>query len=220
MGKIMIDDENIILYYGNKAGYIKENQAVVDVIFQHETLIDFLTKENSFNVNWKEGVFDALINNSAMDAIGLKACRIYQLKPETDVRMKFISYDELIMRGFGKPNIENYTIVFDGEIETNDLEKIYEKFNTSHTYGYNGHSLTMSDVIELYDDVGSCFHYVDSIGFKEIEFEQLQQELIQDSLETNDLNSTERSTDLPSESHSKISMQPEQEEQEVYIFTL
>lgn len=216
----MIDDENIILYYGNKAGYIKENQAVVDVIFQHKTLIDFLTKENSFNVNWKEGVFDALINNSAVDAIGLKACRIYQLKPETDVRMKFISYDELIMQGFGKPNIENYTIVFDGEIETNDLEKIYEKFNASHPHGYNGHSLTMSDVIELYNDVGSSFHYVDSIGFKEIEFEQLQQELIQDSLETNALNSTERSTDLPSESHSKISMQPEQEEQEVYIFTL
>jgi hypothetical protein len=36
----------------------------------------------------------------------------------------------------------------------------------------------MSDVVELYDDNGSEFYYVDRFGFKEINFEQ--QDQIQD----------------------------------------
>ena len=55
-------------------------------------------------------------------------------------------------------------------METNDLESIYAKFNVEHPEGFTGHSLSMSDVVELYDDAGSAFHYVDRFGFKEINF--------------------------------------------------
>jgi hypothetical protein len=61
--------------------------------------------------------------------------------------------------------------VYDGQIETNDLEAIWTKFNTRLPPGYTGHSLSMSDVIELYDHTGSEYHYVDRFGFKEIGFE-------------------------------------------------
>jgi hypothetical protein len=84
--------------------------------------------------------------------------------------MKFIGYDELLER-FGEPNPENYRVVYDGQLETNDLDAIYEKFNLNHPPGYQGHSLSMSDIIELYDDNGSTFFYVDRFGFKEIDFQ-------------------------------------------------
>jgi len=37
----------------------------------------------------------------------------------------------------------------------------------------------MSDVVELYDGLGSSFHYVDRFGFKEISFRSPEQELYQ-----------------------------------------
>ena len=70
----------------------------------------------------------------------------------------------------GEPSKNNYDVVFDGELETNDLESIYTKFNMDHPSDFKGHSLSISDVVELYDDNSSEFHYVDQFGFKEIEF--------------------------------------------------
>jgi len=87
-----------------------------------------------------------------------------------DVMMKFIGYEELAQR-FGEPDPENYSLVYDGQIETNDLEAIWTKFNTSRPPGYSGHSLSMSDVVELYDHAGSEFHYVDRFGFRQIGFD-------------------------------------------------
>ena len=223
MEKILINNENLIIYYGNKAGYIKDDQAVIDPMFQNEELVDFLTKENRFNISWKEGVFDALIHNSAADAMGLKACRIHQLKPEVDARMKFISYDELIMRGFGKPNPENYQVVFDGELDTNDLDAIYEKFNMEHPSDYKGHSLTTSDVIEIYDDQESSFHYVNSIGFKDIEFTKPPQEQCHTKKETSrgsEHTANGSESQMESSSEKELMLPDQDTEQEIYTFTL
>jgi len=92
--------------------------------------------------------------------------------------MKFIGYDELLEH-FGEPDPDNYRVVYDGEVETNDLEELFAKFNLDHPPGYEGHSLSMSDVVELYDDSGSSFHYVDRFGFREISFQPPEQELYQ-----------------------------------------
>ncbi len=93
--------------------------------------------------------------------------RIWQLKPDVDIRMKFIGYDELLER-FGEPVPKNYQAAYDGILDTNDLESIYAKFNVEHPEGFTGHSLSMSDVVELYDEAGSEFYYVDRFGFKQI----------------------------------------------------
>ncbi len=84
--------------------------------------------------------------------------------------MKFIGYDELLER-FGDPVPENYQAAYDGALDTNDLEEIYTKFNVKHPEGFTGHSLSMSDVVEFYDEAGSEFHYVDRFGFKQIAFQ-------------------------------------------------
>lgn len=96
--------------------------------------------------------------------------RIWQLGPETDVHMKFISLDEMT-KIFGAPMPEHYRIAYDGQLGTNDLEAIFERCNVNHPPGYNGHSLSMSDVVELYDGTGSEYHYCDRFGFKQIAFE-------------------------------------------------
>lgn len=167
-----------ILFYGNTAGYIENGRAIVDPMFHSQELKEYLTEKQGMEIQWVNGVYDRLANGKPdMDGNApiLKNCRIHQLKPDVDVMMKFIGYDELTKQ-FGAPDPENYRVVYDGQLETNDLDAIYEKFNLDHPAGYEGHSLSMSDVIELYDGDGSTFHYVDRFGFKEIDFQPLEQE--------------------------------------------
>lgn len=162
-----------ILYFGNLAGYVTGNKAVVDPLFSGDGLNRFLEKQKGIReVEWRDGVYDRLMNGQGdlSDGPVLKNIRIWQLKPSVDVHMKFIGYDRM-RECFGEPSPEDYQLVFDGEAETNNLEEIYDKFNTGlHPPGYTGHSLSMSDVIELYDGEGSEFHYVDERGFKTIAF--------------------------------------------------
>lgn len=177
MNGISIKNQRI-LFYGNTAGYIENAKAIVDPMFHCEELKDYLTEKQGLEIQWTNGVFDRLASGRP-DPDGntpiLKNCRIHQLKPDVDIMMKFIDYDEMTKR-FGEPNPENYKVVYDGQLETNDLDAIYEKFNLDHPPGYQGHSLSMSDVIELYDQNGSAFHYVDRFGFKEIAFQSSEQE--------------------------------------------
>lgn len=166
MKSISISKEGIVEYYGNRAGYIKNDAAVMDEMFRRDEIEQYLKNENGMNVIWKNGIYDKLIQGETEDLIVLKNCRIHQLKPDIDVRMKFISYAELQNRGFGNPDMSNYKIVFDGSFGTNDLEKIYELLNREERpETYAGYSLSQSDVIELYDEDGSEFYYVDSYGF-------------------------------------------------------
>ena len=74
-------------------------------------------------------------------------------------------------------------MVYDGEIETNELERIYDKFDDGQEVpGYTGHSLSVSDVIELYDEEASEFYYVDYRDFKPVAFggpEPVQSQVLQ-----------------------------------------
>ncbi len=47
---------------------------------------------------------------------------------------------------------------------------VVPKFNMARPPDFQGHSLSISDVIELYDDSGSDFYYVDKFGFQPINF--------------------------------------------------
>lgn len=172
---------NRILYYGNMAGFIDKDTAVVDPMFETDELKSYLSNTKGLNVEWKIGTFERLASGK-LDQEGnaqiLKACRVWQLKPDMDIMIKFIGYDELLEQ-FGEPDPSNYRVVYDGEVETNDLEQLYAKFNLDHPPGYEGHSLSMSDVVELYDDYGSSFHYVDRFGFRDIPFQESEPEQIQ-----------------------------------------
>lgn len=167
-----------IFYYGNPAGYVEKDTAIVDSMFKNDEFEDWI-KLRKLSAKWTEGVFERLSKGEVSLAhdgrkTPLKACRIWQLKSDIDPRYKFIGYKELI-EDFGELNKENYRNAYDGEIETNDLETIYMKFNLNYPNGFIGHSLSMSDVVELYDSTGSEFYYVDRFGFKEIDFEPKDQ---------------------------------------------
>lgn len=163
-----------ILYFGSAAGYVTGRKAVVDPMFKNGSLERFLGREKRIReVEWKEGVYDRLADGrmDVPDGSALKNVRIWQLKPEVDIYMKFISYGRMVEQ-FGEPAPENYRVVFDGEMGTNDLEEIYGRLNMEpHPSGYTGHSLSMSDIVELYDKEGSEFHYVDEWGFKAVAFD-------------------------------------------------
>lgn len=172
MRRICIED-NRIMYFGNAAGYITGNKAVADPIFYNEDLNCFLKKQPGIEeIQWVDGVYDRLANGSGRMQEGqmLKKCRIWQLCPDVDIHMKFISYDRMAER-FGEPQPDWYRKAYDGEMNTNDLEEIYAQLGEDRfPPGYDGHSLSVSDVVELYDEEGSEFFYVNKVGFKPIAF--------------------------------------------------
>ena len=119
-------------------------------MFHCEELKEYLAEKQGMEIQWTNGVYDRLANGKpGMDGETpiLKNCRIHQLKPDVDIMMKFIGYDELVKQ-FGEPDPENYRVVYDVQLETNELDGIYENSNLNHPAGFQGHSLSMSDIIE------------------------------------------------------------------------
>ena len=66
-----------------------------------------------------------------------------------------------------------YDLVFAGDVPCSNLEDIYRMFNVNHPNGYTGRSLSVSDVVQIQDSStnGPTFHYCDSFGFKQVQFE-------------------------------------------------
>lgn len=94
--------------------------------------------------------------------------------PCTD-EMRFIVFEPLdrLRRFVGEPNPEHYQLVYTGELEDFKdlnamLEGLYMKFNIERPADYRARSLSISDVVVL--NIGGVFscHYVDSIGFSEL----------------------------------------------------
>ncbi len=165
-------EKDIILYYGNPAGYVSGGKAVVDPLFESEELNAFLRSQKEIGeVKWTDGVYDRLVNGQrdTQELTPLKNYCVSPLKPESDLKMRFSSLSDFC-KSFGEPKMSDYQTVYDGEVETNNLEALYTKFNVDHPPGYAGHSLSMSDVLELYDESGSSFFYCDRFGFQKIGF--------------------------------------------------
>ncbi len=173
---------SLIYYYGSPSGYLKDGKATVDTMFETEELKSWC-REKKYAVVFTDGIFDRLARKENIlefteNEILLKKVRIWQLKANSDFSMRFISLDEF-EKQFGNPSMESYECIYDGKLSTNDLEDIYTICNSNHPQNYKGHSLSMSDVVELYNENGSSFHYVDRFEFKEIEFtdqEQIQEQ--------------------------------------------
>lgn len=178
MVRFTVDNRNRLVFYGNMVGYIKDNTAVVDEMFQTDELEKYLSRLN-LTPQWEEGIFDRLsagdVSSEELDQ-PRKGCRIWQLKKDVDVTMRFIGYEDLVKK-FGEPDADNYTQVFDGDLGTNDPEKIYAICRDDPPPGYQGYRMALSDVVELYDGSGSEFYYCDRVGFRPIQFEQQKEQI-------------------------------------------
>lgn len=92
--------------------------------------------------------------------------RIFQLKDDAD--NKFMSYD--FTSEHGGMNSENYKQIWGGPMAAAGLEDIFKKCNTGENpLGYCGHSLSISDIVEICDGTDKGFYYVDSFGFKALD---------------------------------------------------
>lgn len=169
--RFRVDEHDRLIYYGNPAGFIRDETAVVDPMFCSDELMGYLSRLK-LTPQWEDGVYDRLIEGTlpaAMLPNSTKYCRVWQLKREVDVSMRFISYSSMVEK-FGAPDRGNYEMVFDGDLGTENLEEIYTICCLHIPEDYHGHAMSMSDVVELYDDSGSQFYYCDRAGFRPIRF--------------------------------------------------
>lgn len=100
--------------------------------------------------------------------------RIYQINSDRDEhRMMFMSHDRL-ERFQGSPEVDSkiYDKVYDKEVDCSNLEEVYTMLNINHPSDYRGRSLSVSDVVEVYesDTVPHGFYFCDSVGFKQVTF--------------------------------------------------
>lgn len=93
---------------------------------------------------------------------------IYQLNTELEngVEMLYMDYDWNTSHGH-EITVDKYKKVYEGETVSADtaiLECLYTMFNLNHPADFEGHSMSVSDVVV----VDGKAHYCDMIGFKEL----------------------------------------------------
>ena len=146
--------DGILIYYGNPAGYLSEGKVVLDSIFDKEEIIAFLSEKEKLAVEIRSGVYDRLSEGGGMEmtveASKGRRIRIYQLKQDSPFMMRFISLA--------------------GEVDTFSLEDVWEKFGRRVPRDFEGHALSISDVVEFSEEEVSRYFYVEPKGFAEITF--------------------------------------------------
>lgn len=148
--------DGILIYYGNPAGYLSEGKVVLDSIFDKEEIIAFLSEKEKLAVEIRSGVYDRLSEGGGMEmtveASKGRRIRIYQLKQDSPFMMRFISLAEREKRGFEKPQQKEYALVYEGEVDTFSLEDVWEKFGRRVPRDFEGHALSISDVVEFSEE--------------------------------------------------------------------
>ncbi|SEA80739.1 YodL-like [Prevotella sp. tc2-28] len=103
----------------------------------------------------------------------MKNFRVYQL-PVGHVakfmRLSFVKEHNIM------PKLEDYKLVYEGEFEPqgeySEPDQLYMKFQDEKPEGYTGHSISMSDVVEI----DGKYYYCDDYGWEEISFQTEEEE--------------------------------------------
>lgn len=156
-------ERQLIHQGGIPIGYFDGDTAVVDEAFwTGETSRSFAYRGTK--MRFEPGLAKKLKAEEEKKPLPRKV-RVHQVKPQAAPEKKFICYALLYQR-FGGICPEDYQVVFDGQLDTDDLNRLYDAFNEPPLpKGYTGHRLSVSDVVELYDESGSAFWYLDEEGF-------------------------------------------------------
>lgn len=102
---------------------------------------------------------------------------VYQIRlSETDGpdsaawQAAFMGLDKLKRFGL-EVNPANYGKVWSGTIDGDGLEDVFYIFNCAHPADFCGHSLSVSDVVEVLEgsDMPAGFYFCDSFGWKRLE---------------------------------------------------
>ena len=98
--------------------------------------------------------------------------KVFQVNEDLDShRTKFCCYDS-VLKEAGRVDPSIYKTVFDGDIDCETLEEVFNLLNTDHPVTYQGHSLSVSDVVGVYGEqngnVDPGFYFCDTIGYKSL----------------------------------------------------
>lgn len=92
--------------------------------------------------------------------------KVYQIDEKLDKHNKlYRSYDSTL-KSLGGVDPGIYKTVYDGNVDADNLEVVFELCNIEPPVGYNGHSMSVSDVIEL--ENSKCY-FCNSVGFRQLE---------------------------------------------------
>ncbi len=100
---------------------------------------------------------------------------IYQINDERDKnKVMFIPYD-FIAKYQKTQEIQSsiYDKVFDGEVDCDRLEHVFDVFNANLPTEYTGRMATVSDIVEIFDDDSeeAVFYFRDISRFIKVEFD-------------------------------------------------
>ena len=101
--------------------------------------------------------------------------KIYQINNERD--RKSVAFKSLasLSRYQGSPEVDVslYDLVWEGDVNAEDLEVLFRIFNIEKPEDYLARSLSVSDVVEVIDSQQpkEGFYYCDVIGFRKIPFD-------------------------------------------------
>ena len=98
--------------------------------------------------------------------------KIYQINSDRDRHLiKFLGLESM-KKSMGIDSVDSslYDEVFNAELDTDNLEEIFARFNAEKHTLHRGHALSVSDVVVMENGAFFC----DSVGFKQIEFDESQ----------------------------------------------
>lgn len=110
--------------------------------------------------------------------------KIYQINSERDkYRVKYRNLmDTKVCQQSSEIDSSIYDRVFMGDVDCESMEDVYRLFNTEGHRLFRGHSLSVSDIVEVEKGIYSDFQFCDSIGFQGVHFKpglaQQQENLI------------------------------------------
>ena len=105
---------------------------------------------------------------------------LYQVDMRKANEIAFMPYDEIDHK---KVWFKNYDMVNSGEVDYDKPEKIlsylylWEMYNGMEESEYTHRSMSISDVVVLYDEHTPKAYYCDSFGWKEIDYEYFFRDL-------------------------------------------
>lgn len=166
--------QNHLAYVSSWLSQIKEDPNVLfAAIKDADKIADYLIEKGRVEVLREKLEIDAQMPKK-IDGVSYE---IWQLKdtPEN----KALLFSDYAYASLFRLTESRYDKVYEAptDTETDSLEKIYMKFNINHPSDFQGHSLSMSDVVVLNDHGQRTAWYCDTIGFRQIDnFFKVQQQ--------------------------------------------
>ena len=92
---------------------------------------------------------------------------IWQMEMNEKTRAYIFEGYEKYKKRSGKSGMmpEDYSLVFTGDIGAKDLDDVFMIFNTKCVEGFIGHSLSVSDLVEVVDGEDKGLWYCDLFGW-------------------------------------------------------